>query len=49
MHSVEGIAAMSSSNDLKVAEKTYNSFVTMLKWVVPTTALIVFIVVLLIA
>ncbi len=40
---------MASPNDTKMHEKTYNGFVSMLKWTVPLTAAIVFIVVLLIA
>lgn len=40
---------MTSANDMEPAYGTYNGFVTAFKWGVPTTALIVFIVILLIA
>jgi hypothetical protein len=40
---------MESGNDLKAHEKTYGGFIGLLKWSVPITAVIVFIVVLLIA
>lgn len=38
-----------AANDMKMAERTYNGFVSLLKWVVPITALTIFIVILLIA
>lgn len=40
---------MASSKDIKSAEKTYGSFIGMLKWSVPLIALIALIVVVLIA
>lgn len=40
---------MASSNDLKSAEKTYSSFIGILKWSVPLIALVAAIVVVLIA
>ena len=40
---------MESANDMKAHERTYGSFVGLLKWSVPLTALITLIVVLLIA
>ena len=40
---------MESAHDLKTHEKTYGGFIGLLKWSVPLTALIAFIVVLLIA
>jgi hypothetical protein len=40
---------MASSNDLKSAEKTYGSFISLLKWSVPLIALITFVIVVLIA
>ena len=38
-----------AANDMKAAEKTYNSFIGSLKWSVPLIALITAIVVILIA
>ncbi|MXO57523.1 aa3-type cytochrome c oxidase subunit IV [Pontixanthobacter gangjinensis] len=40
---------MASANDMKAAEKTYNSFIASLKWSVPLLAVITLIVVILIA
>ena len=40
---------MASANDMEAAEETYNGFVNLLKWTVPITAAIVFIVILLIS
>jgi len=40
---------MGNSQDMKAAEATYSSFISMLKWAVPLLAVITFIVVLLIA
>ena len=40
---------MDSAHEMKVHEKTYGGFVNLLKWVVPITAILTFIVVLLIA
>lgn len=40
---------MASGNDMKAAEKTYEGFVSLLKWSVPLTALITLVVVILIA
>ncbi len=36
---------MASANDMKAAERTYGGFITLLKWSVPITAIIVFLVV----
>lgn len=44
-----GIRQMASSNDMKSAEKTYGSFISLLKWSAPLIALITLIVVVLIA
>lgn len=40
---------MASGNDMKAHGATYNGFITMIKWATPITAIIVFIVVLLIS
>lgn len=40
---------MASRNDMKAAEKTYEGFISLLKWSVPLTALITLVVVILIA
>lgn len=40
---------MGSANDMKVAEKTYAGFITMLKWAAIVTAATVFFVVFLLA
>lgn len=40
---------MASGNDMKAAEKTYGSFISLLKWSVPLIAIITLIVVVLIA
>ena len=40
---------MAPANDQKAAERTYNSFIGILKWSVPLIAVIAFVVVLLIA
>lgn len=40
---------MGSGNDMKAATRTYSGFVSVLKWVVPITALIVLLIVILIA
>ncbi len=40
---------MASSDDLKSAEKTYGSFIGLLKWSVPLIALIALVIVVLIA
>jgi hypothetical protein len=40
---------MASANDMKAAQQTYDSFIGMLKWAVPITALIALFVVFLIA
>lgn len=40
---------MASGNDMKAAEKTYEGFISLLKWSVPLTALITLVVVILIA
>jgi hypothetical protein len=40
---------MASGNDMKAHEGTYGSFTTLLKWAVPTIAIIALIVVLLIS
>jgi len=40
---------MASSKDLKSAEKTYGSFISLLKWSVPLIAIITLVVVVLIA
>ena len=38
-----------AANDMKAAEKTYSSFIAMLKWSVPLVAIVTFIVILLVA
>ena len=40
---------MASGNDMKSHGSTYSGFITMLKWATPVTAIIVFIVILLIS
>ncbi|WP_274379049.1 hypothetical protein [Altericroceibacterium spongiae] len=40
---------MMSANDMDAAVKTYDAFVGVLKWAVPTIAVLVFVVVLLVA
>lgn len=40
---------MASGNDMKAATKTYEGFISLLKWSVPTVALITLVVVSLIA
>lgn len=40
---------MASGNDMKAAEKTYEGFVSLLKWAVPLIALITLVVVSIIA
>ncbi len=40
---------MASANDMKAAEKTYGSFIGLIKWSVPVIAIITLIVVILIA
>ena len=40
---------MEPANDIKAAEKTYGSFIASLKWAVPLTAIIAFVVVVIIA
>jgi len=40
---------MASPNDTKSAEKTYGSFISLLKWSVPIIAVIVLVIVVLIA
>jgi hypothetical protein len=40
---------MASANDMEAARKTYSGFVGLLKWTVPTTAVLVLIVILLIS
>ena len=40
---------MASANDMKAAEKTYGGFITLLKWTVPITAILVLFVILIIS
>lgn len=40
---------MASANDMKAAEKTYGSFISVLKWAVPLIAIITLIIVVMIA
>jgi len=40
---------MASANDMEAAQKTYSGFVNLWKWVVPITAALAFIVILLIS
>ncbi len=40
---------MDSAHEMKAHEKTYGGFIALLKWTVPITAIVTFIVVLLIA
>ncbi|MEZ5687824.1 MAG: aa3-type cytochrome c oxidase subunit IV [Caenibius sp.] len=40
---------MASGNDMKAAEKTYEGFITLLKWSAPAAAIITLIVIMLIA
>lgn len=40
---------MTSANDMKAAEKTYGGFIAVLKWVVPSVALITLLIIMLIA
>lgn len=40
---------MASGNDIKAAEKTYDGFISLLKWSVPLIALIALVVVAIIA
>jgi hypothetical protein len=40
---------MSSANDMKSAEKTYNRFTGMLKWTVPLLAVIVLLIIIIIS
>lgn len=40
---------MASANDMKAAEKTYGSFITMIKWSAPIIALITLFVIFLIS
>src|SRR5690606_18116796 len=42
-------ALMASANDMEAAQKTYSGFVNLWKWVVPITAALAFIVILLIS
>lgn len=40
---------MASANDMKAAEKTYSSFISNIKWIIPVVALVTAIVVIAIA
>lgn len=40
---------MASANDMKAAERTYDSFIALLKWAVPLIAIIAMVIVTLIA
>ena len=40
---------MASANDMKAAKKTYGGFVTLLKWTVPSLAILTLLVILIIS
>ena len=40
---------MASANDMKAAEKTYGGFLTLLKWTVPSLAILTLLVILIIS